>query len=293
VAGTITNVTGTLSDGNQITISGSNFGSTGPTVLFFENGSLGTNGQEIQSASPKPCPIGAWDSVYPNGGSSTVPAYYSNAYTHSPGCSVKFDQTIYGPTLSTQFNLQTEAVFASYWVYMPGDKDTPGYNQPDGPNWKHVVFIYLDETESGDGYPKNQYVSHVLMHRGIYDVNGPEIIPIYPDSPEVRDWASGSLWYDSWPGALAADTWNAVYWNRGCWHRFDFYIKCDAGTGGILALYQQSSQVPRRTVYYASGGPTIYPPTRAGFQHLRINAFARQDNNSHHYWDDMYISGGP
>src|SRR5581483_7024203 len=73
-----TSASGTLAAGQTLTVSGANFGSTGPTVVMMEDFERDAAGQKVQLAG---APVGSWTS-YVN---STSYLASPNAHTGSVG----------------------------------------------------------------------------------------------------------------------------------------------------------------------------------------------------------------
>ena len=71
-APSVTGVSGTVSNGESITIAGTAFGSTGPTVALFDDFEGGTNGAYIGDGVTNAV-IGTWEDC----GASCTPTYYS------------------------------------------------------------------------------------------------------------------------------------------------------------------------------------------------------------------------
>lgn len=84
----ISNVSGTVSNGQTITISGSGFDEAGPTVVIFDDFEKGTNGSTISTAANS-AQVSQWDSIAYYG----VAPKYSNAYAVSGSLAFRGDQT--------------------------------------------------------------------------------------------------------------------------------------------------------------------------------------------------------
>jgi len=152
----ITGVSGTIANGETITIIGSNFGLNGPTVQIFDDFELGTNGSQLLLGTNS-AQVGEWDGVNwtPTGSS------FSTDYVVSGNLSAKWTNTVYSTGIYTNFpGNGTDKVFLSYWIYIPN-----GYTIPI--NWKPLWL-------QGDGTGDDDVVYSTLLGTGAGLTNGNE-----------------------------------------------------------------------------------------------------------------------
>lgn len=132
-APSITGVTGTFSDGNQMVISGTEFGDTGPSIAVFDDFESGTNDNWVGNTTYNPpslATVGSWYQK-PNEYSA---CFYSNDYAHSGSLSMEgrssgqYTAGVYtnqSPEMSTPLATNSHKVFASYWSYWPAGQEWP------------------------------------------------------------------------------------------------------------------------------------------------------------------------
>ena len=82
----ISGVQGTISNGTSITITGSGFGATGPTIQVFDDFDKGATNSKISTTSGS-AQVGQWE--YVQGASSEI--IYSTEYAHSGSQSVRIN----------------------------------------------------------------------------------------------------------------------------------------------------------------------------------------------------------
>lgn len=124
-------VTGNVSDGSNIVISGSGFGS-GPNVLIFDDFESGTVGQDINTGAGSAkygqwalhgasCYYGSWAAV--SGSKSFETDYSVSSFNHLQ--------------VSVPAGSQDE-LFISWWLYIPAGYPVPGEGLAVGRNWKQM-----------------------------------------------------------------------------------------------------------------------------------------------------------
>lgn len=132
----ISSVSGECSDGNQIRISGVDFGNTGPDIAIFDDFEGGADGSTIRTGSNS-ATMGQWDSV------GTNAPYYSNDYTHSGSLAFQANCSSGAPTTKIHASASfpgTREFFGTWWVFLPAGELWPGEGGGLGTNWKQVWF---------------------------------------------------------------------------------------------------------------------------------------------------------
>ena len=144
----VTGVSGTVSNGGTITISGSGFGS-GPSILIFDDFEGGTNNATIKTGAGS-ATVGAWSALGENGTqiySNTNKNSGNLAYQVAVGTTCTASGYIFATSM---FPAATNEFFGTWWVYLPADEQWPGYasytqagcTEASGPecavNWKQV-----------------------------------------------------------------------------------------------------------------------------------------------------------
>ena len=152
-AATVSSVSGTTSQGNTITISGSSFGA-GPSGVVFDDFELGTDGEDIMTGSGS-ARVGQWDST-----SGTV--YYTDDHVRSGSLAFEADHASgWLNYVRRNFPAGTDEVYVVYWVYCP--TVFPGESTQDGLNWKHIwicgngttdddIFLVFQGSDSSANY---------------------------------------------------------------------------------------------------------------------------------------------
>ena len=129
-AQTVSGVSGSVANGQTISISGSNFGSSGPKIVIYDDFENGPVGQNIAN---HPATIGAWDNMV-----DSSPPHYDSTYRLSGNQSMKSDFRIAsGSSVQATISPAESDAFLSFWVYLPTTSEFPGADGRDGPpNWK-------------------------------------------------------------------------------------------------------------------------------------------------------------
>jgi hypothetical protein len=137
-AGTVNSISGTISNGQTITIKGSGFGSSGPNVVVFDDFESGTAGADIKTGTGS-AKFGQWTA---RAGSS----YYgtSSLASGTKGFSANHAKT-YGNAITATLPPKTTTVFASWWIYVPVGNNFPG--EPTGTNWKQMWLLGQNGTD--------------------------------------------------------------------------------------------------------------------------------------------------
>jgi hypothetical protein len=194
-APSISGISGTVTNGQNITISGSSFGTNGPEMLLYDSFEKGTSGSQI-STKASSADIGNWSEL-----GNTIQLYSADRAV-SGNKSMKVDWSQYygsGPALRYA-NVQNADIFLSWWQYMPLDSHVPGTKGPEAglPNWKW--FWIGDES---DNWPwGSDYVSVCLS-----DSNCDATIAVFPADDTAAPQRGGGEWIDT---TFAKGTWIRV-----------------------------------------------------------------------------------
>jgi hypothetical protein len=269
-APSISSVSGTVANGQAITITGSSFGA-GPNVLLFDDFEKGTNGNSISTGSGS-AEVGQWNSVT---GMLAVPVY-SNAQKVSGNLSA----LMVGGANGDYYNRLIAAipsatqVFVSSWMWIDYMPVVPGL----GVNWKSIwmmdtgtadkdllIPLYLGGAGSQTGSFTGEYGGNWLNPYA--DYSGPTLTTGH----WLRTWifadgTSDGKYVQSWEltssgvvqDATSANS-NPNVCGNGPWFNF---------TGGSSSW---------QTIYFNGYMPDGYT----------------QGQNSHAHFDDIYIATGP
>lgn len=265
----ITGVSGTVQDGQTVTISGSGFGATGPNVDFFDSFENGTAGQVV-SLTTGSADIGEWDELPTSDSESTI----SSAYAVSGGKAMQIDwrpgsgggPAVYYP------NVQNSYLLFSWWQFIPPDRDVPGTNNVDGANWK---WFWMGDRH--DGWPMgSDYAGQ--QHYGFnqdgstYGIQGP-VLGHDEGSPARYDCG----WYE-----------NDSLFRKGTWMRVTMVMK-NAASGGSI-WQQEVSSAGHVVQFNVSNIVTAHADDPWNL--LFLPGYGRGDSNAVAYYDDVYVATG-
>ncbi len=262
-APSISSISGTVSQGNDITIIGSGFGA-GPTIKVFDDFEKGINGSLI-SLSSGSAQIGNWTTI---SSSNTSPSYSTDcAFNGSKSMKNNFNRE--GVTGAVYIGLNdlggVTEVFYSFWQMLPTGRDVPGTNNADGPNWK---FAWL----FGSSFPMSDYTYVILSN---LPDQGSCVGPGGDDLNSPARWTGG--WFNS---GLT----------RSVWQRHTGYFR-GSTTNGACDLFLINKDKSRVQVANVSGVPTMH--SGETWSNLNFPGYGRDDSNSVVYYDDMYVAVGP
>ncbi len=135
----INNVTGTILDGQQITITGSNFGANGPNIVLFDDFKRGTDGEDITLNAT----IGTWNVR------NHLPTYGEDSQNNIAGRFIGDG----GGRLIADFS-DVQEIFISYRVLIPIGNHFPNSGAPNtfpsGSQWKIVWLMDGDRGAAGN-----------------------------------------------------------------------------------------------------------------------------------------------
>ena len=265
----ITGVSGTVQDGQTVTISGSGFGDTGPNVAFFDSFEKGTAGQVVSLATGS-ADIGEWNELPQSYSESTI----SSAYALSGGKSMQIDwRPGYGGGPAEYYpNVQNSYLLFSWWQFIPTNRDVPGTNNVDGANWK---WFWMGDRH--DGWPMgSDYTGQ--QHYGFnadgstYGIQGAG--PGHEhDLPTRYDCA----WYQNDP-----------LFRKGTWMRVTMVMK-NAASGGSI-WQQEVSSAGHVIQFNVSNIVTAHADDPWNI--LFLPGYGRGDSNAVAYYDDVYVATG-
>lgn len=257
-AQTVSGVSGTISNGQSITISGSSFG-TGPTVVLFDDFEGGSAGQQLQTNL---APIGTYNGV-------TTPSLtsYSSATKVSGNYAARFVNTGYPADQHPCISLQTStfsSFYISWWQQYPNN--IPGCSIGSC-NWK-VIWTMGDCCNDADITINSNGASAWL----VFGNGDPEIIyPQYLKDP--------------------AGTSNDFTSVAGRWNRFQFFeLGRENSTGVDQVLYTDVNGT--RFLQNQSNVQTLLSGRTNHRYQFFINGYVRDTPNSDTIFDDIYIAVG-
>jgi hypothetical protein len=138
-APTVSSVSGTVANGQSITITGSNFG-VGPNVLLFDDFEGGSNGSQIATGSGS-AKVGEWAGL--NGSGSGMPSYSTGQkVSGNMAAHMSNANKIWYNELVASIPAQNQ-VFLSWWMWI----DTVPANTSSAANWKTVWIMNSGTTD--------------------------------------------------------------------------------------------------------------------------------------------------
>lgn len=253
----------TFSNGTSITISGNNFGTTGPNIVLFDDLEKGSNGNAI-STSAGSAQVGQWDMIE----SAPQNPKYSNTYKHGGSLSLLADQsTGDGGNWAVVTFPGTTRIYLSYWVFIATGGDVPGV-QMGLPNLK------LGNISGGS--PPATYASDYTTAVALLDL-----------PPGDGGWQGPNPWHDT--SGLSESGYGSTTWIKNRWQRYENYYLGSTSSSGSLQMWETNSANARnRTVNVT--GITIH--SGDDWTWFRLHAYAREESNGQVYYDDVYVATG-
>lgn len=287
----ISSVSGTVSDGQAITVSGSSFGSTGPTVVIFDNFEGGSVGSLIKTGAGS-ATVGTWSSIHATCQPTYGNSYFysgSQSFTANNACSTDGSPPYGDDSVSTQVTgLSFTDAYYSYWVYLPVGTQFPCLDDGTSCNWK-ILWIY-------NTAPNVSYCCDLWLPVG-NPTNQPSTINAW--NIQGNNWSGSGTWTGGQPGN---PTWFANWtMNHGKWYRIDGFVHATADSSSYLEMYflGKDESIPRTLAESFSGQLLV---SSSSFDTLSFNAFQRPCVNrntaapcsqtSMQMLDDFYFATG-
>jgi hypothetical protein len=271
-APSVSSLSGAVSNGAIITITGSGFGATGPNVLLFDDFDSGTNGSTINLSGASGPRVGAWSA---RGNASTSLIAYSNAYAHSGSLSWMADRYAGSSGCGDGVNIflqkllpNVNEIYVSYWNYYPSTFIYPG--SASGCTNLKVFWMWDNAAGFGASDIWSVYNTDWAWHWGCSGDAGDCSGRLYLNEPA------------SYPHIIL-----------GQWTRWDQYFKGEADSTGISQFWLTDATHARYAVQNVAG------KNMANAAHtwdtLNFCAYSRpvSNHNSTSYQDDIYIAYGP
>lgn len=280
----VSNVTGTIADGETITITGTDFGS-GPTVVLFDDFEGGTLGENILTGAGS-AKYGQWTSRWSTGQTTTTE--YTNTTTISGDLAYSSDISLY--TWSTNdYRVKvvlnsTDDVFISRWQYLALSTNWPGEGHQDGINYK-TVWLYGNDTATTG----NDIVFPTISGpTTLTDTNSTSQLQyaILGNSTLIN-FGNGGDYVRTYLGAPALH-------EKGTWARTWAWVKGstdgDTNDGEVKYWTLTDSGVTQRLNKTAV--PTLV--TGGHFENVSFPGYCRIPTaNSMPTYDDVYVAKGP
>ena len=253
---TVSSVSGSITDGESITISGLSFGSNGPTVSIFADFEEASNGDNL-TTGPGSANFGEWDHALQESGNNT----YSNIASVSGSLSARFDNTPYSGYnyLGDEYPDTNREILVSWWLYLPSNNYYPG--ESGGTiNWKQIWV-------AGTGTNDDDLVIPVQLTT-TWLVNGNDPDPGYSNYTTIGftkgRWSRVTVWMKGGTNSTS---------NDGNFHLW--YLNEDHDM-----THQESDDTAN--ILKESGA----------WERMRINAYAYSSDPCYPHFDDVYVAYG-
>jgi hypothetical protein len=277
-------VSGAVSDGQSLTITGSSFGATGPNIVLFDNFESGTNGINI---SMNTSTVSHWS--YTDYTGTRIPTY-SAAFARSGSKSMRTDWTglscgDYNGNFVSKTGLNSSYLYFSFWQYIPAGQNIPGWSCAAPANWKlfwfgNCVARYRNAQlcSRSPGVYMDDYLAVIVATNTlpITDCNSGEFASGCGDDPQCP--------------RNDLDTYMCTALARGVWTRFEVYAVASSSSSGSLNMYEANANQSRRSTKSATG-----KSTQSGEETWNDIAFPgyAYGESTQTYIDDVYIATGP
>ena len=257
-APSVSSVSGIASDGQNITIFGSGFGTNGPNILFFDNFESGTVGQDLK-IGPGSATIGQW------AGLNTVHPKYSSGTTVSGNKVFKVTSVagIEGQTNAEISLPNVTETFMSWWCYVPSDSPWSGDEAGNNFNWK-IMWIMQSDSADNDMYFAK------FVNQTTHIIGGNNSPLPYPDT---EPWQSSSM-------------------AKGTWHRYWWWMKDGYSNDGNIKLWELTATGPVQ-VKNVVNKTTLFPSSFR--KKLSVNGYTKKMTYTQatQMFDDVYVATGP
>jgi len=249
---TVSGISGTVAAGQSITISGSSFGSSGPTVVLFDDFENGSDNTQVPTAAN----YGSWSST--DAGFYCIDDHYVSGSLSS---SADYSSATSNDAFKTF--TETDEVFFSTWYLIPSGTVLPGTGNEYGINWK-PFWIYDDGTVDDDLTLPHASGSSWMIFKN----DGPQPRAYYITSGlsfEIGQWQRTS-WYAK--GGYSSD--GAIC----LWRLNDTDAMYKVFDQSELDLWDDDGDGQNR------------------WRRLEYNAYGRSTDNCTPAYDDVYLATG-
>lgn len=255
----ITSVSGTVTNGQSVTITGTGFGANGPTVLLFDDYEGGTNGNVLALDL---APVGTYSGRNGDAGDGYDDMKYSNLNAVSGSLAARFDISAYtnNPAMVVTAPSAFDSFYISYYSLLPTGNTFPGDGYG-GANWKEIWVAKDDFVNDAD-----------LCVMG-----------------------NGWTWYHWFGNDPYHGTYDSPSWTytkvAGRWDRFSWWTKGSTSTDGATYVDITNSTGTTRA-WEKTSVQTLNTGDTGKRQMFFVNGYVRQTPNSYPTFDDVYIATG-
>lgn len=262
----ISSVKGKIANGSTVTVTGTDFGATGPVVDLFDDFEKGTNGNALATTSGS-AQVNEWSES--DGGGMPL---YGNGAAHSGSLALFVDRdgSEGGEQVRRIFASGSQYVFQCWWVYLPAGNAWPAVN------WK-LTWIGCDLTT----FNVCDYTAAVMFYTA--EDQGNAVFSFGSDD-NTRPTRYGYV------GGVGDGDWTVTTdMQKGVWVRHAMY--CYGHPTAGIAQYWETGPSGTRTILNESNKYTA----DNGYNFLWLNCpgYGGQTGSTGHlYYDDVYIATG-
>ena len=249
---------GSISNGSNVTITGTGFGSA-PTVVFFTDFEQGSNNVDILTGSGS-ANVGEITAITAGISKYSSSAAMSGNLSFQTG--MESSETGRG-TVTINLPSPTDDIFMSWYLYIPLGDNYPGEGGLESINWKPVWILGADQTD-------DDLVVPVLLG----DVDGTNLSWLITGN-------------DQNPGYFK---YLDVDFVKGRWARFAVWIKGSSNNTGQCHFWV--TDAVNGTIQEANENNVTTLKSGGKRESVVINAYGRVAADSHPTFDDVYIATG-
>jgi len=254
----VSSISGTVSDGASITISGNSFGS-GPNLVLFDDFESGTPGSNIKTGNGSAA-FGKWS------GLGVTPPTYSNLNKVSGSKAMRTDLATHWLSYAeVLLPPQATEVFYSWWMMIPAGDNFPGQTDPDCINWK-TVWLQGEGSVDDDLYP---------------GMLGPGTSGSCPAELTFGMFCNGC------PYTRYFDGFNIV---KGQWTRVSIHVKGSSTNTGKVQIWELDKNLGVLERLNDIGVKNLN--SGGIYERIDFNGYGRTTANSHPTFDDIYVAEG-
>ncbi len=271
-APSISSLSGSLTDGSAITVTGTNFGANGPNIVIFDNFDSGTNGSLIKTGNGS-ATVGKWDRIQADGGGNQP--VYDNTYSVSGSLANMGNATVQFPSPGDSSsamvvtNINTTDVFLTYWFYLPTSSNFPCTNGTYNCNWK-AAWIYGSTAADDD-----------------------QVLPVGLPSSGTEPYTSWAISCNDCYGP--STSWFYFNMYKGNWYRISAWVHATSDNTSHRDLWVMSTDASIPVTQEVNWTGRIFNLGTDMFENFSINSWARECTNcteSAPRFDDVYMATG-
>lgn len=263
----ITGYSGSLIESNSITLTGTAFGSSGPSIVIFDDFEKGTATQPISTAVGS-ATISEWTDLGPGDGEQ-IHYTIRNAHSGTKAAEATHTETSSQGKYANKDFSGTKEFFGTWWVFLPTECNWPGEDTTHNTNWKQTWFLTNTASDGSD----------VVVSARLWATGG-----------AIE--CGGTIFGNHMGGYYAG----AGIQSKGVWRRIAFYWVGSGSAAGICKHesinYDGTNTV---TVDINDTGLTNMDNGADSYIHCHMHGYGRNHiagQYSYNTFDDFYLATG-